>query len=136
MKKVAIVGSRDIDNLKLLEDIWQQLKLPYDDVEIVSGGAKGVDTNGEDFAIKYDIPITIYRPDWDRYGKRAGFKRNEDIIKNCDICIAIWDGKSPGTKHFMDLCKVYFKRLYVWNNSPGQKRLFTYKYENTQLELF
>jgi len=136
MKKIAIVGSRDIDNLKLLEDIWQQLKLPYNDIEIVSGGAKGVDTNGEDFAIKYNIPITIYQPDWDRYGKRAGFKRNENIIKNCDICIAIWDGKSPGTKNSIDLCKAYFKRLYVWNNSPGQKKLYTYKYENTQLELF
>jgi len=133
---VAIVGSRDINNLELLENIWKELKLPYNDVCIISGGAVGVDTNGEEFAHKYDILTHIFKPNWDRYGKRAGFKRNEDIIKNCDICIAIWDGKSPGTKHSMDLCKAYFKRLYVWNNSPGQKRLYTYKYENTQLELF
>lgn len=136
MQRIAIVGSRSINDLELLENIWKQLNLPYKDVTIVSGGAIGVDSNGADFSDKYGIPIIVFKPNWARYGKSAGFKRNEDIIKNCDICIAIWDGKSQGTKHSMDLCKAYFKRLYVWNNSPGHKQLYTYKYENTQLELF
>lgn len=133
---VAIVGSRNINDLPLLEKIWNDLKLPYEDVSIVSGGAIGVDTNAREFANKYNLNIREILPDWNRYGKKAGFKRNFDIIKSCDICLSIWDGKSKGTEHSMNLCKVYFKRLYVWNNSPGQKRLYTYKYENTQLELF
>lgn len=136
MQKVAIIGSRSINDLSLLEKIWKDLQMPYIDISIISGGAKGADTNGEEFANKYNMPIIIYKPDWNRFGKSAGFRRNIDIIKNCDICIAIWDGKSQGTKHSMDLCKAYFKRLYVWNNAPGYKRLFTYKYDNTQLELF
>ena len=136
MLRVAIVGSRSINDLELLENIWKQLELPYKDVTIVSGGALGVDNNGADFSNKYGIPIMVFKPNWTRYGKSAGFKRNEDIIKNCDICIAIWDGKSQGTKHSMDLCKAYFKRLYVWNNAPGHKKLYTYKYENTKLEIF
>ena len=136
MQRIAIVGSRSINNLELLEGIWKSLELPYKDVTIVSGDAIGVDTNAHDFANKYNLELKEYIPDWNRYGKKAGFKRNIDIIKDCDICIAIWDGKSQGTKHDIDLCKAYFKRLYVWNNSPGHKQLYTYKYENTQLELF
>lgn len=136
MKRIAIVGSRSIDNLELLEEIWNLLNMPFDNVAIISGGATGVDTNAREFANKHNLEIKEFKPNWYKYGKRAGFKRNEDIIKNCDICIAIWDGKSPGTEHSISLCKAYFKRLYVWNNSPGFKKIFTYKYENTQLEIF
>lgn len=72
---------------------------------IVSGGAKGVDTWAEDVA-KFEMMATdIYHAEWAKYGKTAGFRRNNDIVRNCDFVIAFWYNKSKGTKHTISLCK-------------------------------
>jgi hypothetical protein len=39
------------------------------------------------------------KPDWAKYGKRAGFVRNEDIIKGCDVVLAFHMNDSPGTRN-------------------------------------
>lgn len=112
--KVAIVGSRNIDNLQLLEQIWEDLKLGYDHI-IISGGAKGVDKNAKQLATKYGMDIIEYLPDWKKYGRAAGLVRNDTIIQACDMCICVWDGDSHGTKHDIELCKKYNKKCFVWN---------------------
>jgi hypothetical protein len=107
MVKLAIIGSRTFNNYKLLEQELEQYK---DKVSLViSGGAKGADSLGEFWAKENNIKTLIFLPDWDKYGKRAGFIRNEDIIKNCDCVIAFWDGVSSGTKHSLSLCEKYSK---------------------------
>lgn len=47
---------------------------------------------------------------WDKYGKRAGYIRNEKmfnyITKFPDFgCVAFWDGNSPGTLQDINLAK-------------------------------
>ena len=37
-----------------------------------------------------------------------------DMVKACDHCLIIWDGKSKGTKHDIDLCTQY-KKPYTIN---------------------
>ena len=37
-----------------------------------------------------------------------------DIIKNCDVCVAFWDGQSHGTKHDLELCREYKKCCWVY----------------------
>lgn len=105
--KLAIIGSREFQNysimIKELDPLKSKLTL------VVSGGAKGADSLGEKWAKGNNIPTLIFPANWEKYGKRAGFIRNEDIIKNCDCCIAFWNGKSPGTKHSISLCEKYDK---------------------------
>lgn len=43
--------------------------------------------------------------DWDKHGKSAGYKRNEEMARNADALIAFWDGKSKGTKHMIDIAR-------------------------------
>ena len=81
--------------------------------EIVSGGARGADKLGEQFAKNYNLSLKVYEADWQKYGRRAGFVRNVDIIKYCDICFAFWDGESHGTKHDIELCEQYGKPCYI-----------------------
>jgi len=103
--KLAIVGSRTFDDYSLLEN---KIKEEYGDFDIeliVSGGAKGADTLGARFAEENDIPLVEFKPDWKKYGRKAGFLRNVDIINECTHCIAFWDGDSHGTKHDIDLCE-------------------------------
>ncbi len=97
--KVAVIGSRKLK----VEDIG--LYLPTDTTEIISGGAKGIDTCAREYAISHNIKLTEYLPEYDKYGRAAPLKRNAAIVENADIVIAIWDGKSHGTKFVINYCR-------------------------------
>ena len=86
--KVAVIGSRDlqIENLEMY--------IPKGTNEIVSGGARGIDTVAKNYALNNGIKLTEFKPDYQRYGKGAPLKRNLQIIDYADIVIAIWDEKS------------------------------------------
>lgn len=105
--RLAIVGSRSFNDYEQLKTFINETinKNNFNISQIISGGAKGADILGAQFAIDNKIELIEYKPDWKKYGRSAGFKRNVDIIENCDFCIAFWDGKSNGTKHDIDLCK-------------------------------
>ena len=95
--KLAIIGSRSFNDSHLLTKTLLHY-IPKITM-VVSGGAKGADILGEWWAKENNIETQIFYPDWDTHGKKAGFIRNQDIIKNCDACIAFWDGISKGTQH-------------------------------------
>ena len=114
--KIAVVGSRDFkDEDFIIETLHNETKfLPPEGYIIISGGAKGVDTIAENFAKEMDLKTKIFLPDWNRYGKRAGFLRNELIINEADKVIAFWDGSSKGTKHSIDLAIKAGKPLDIY----------------------
>lgn len=97
--KVAVIGSRSI-TVYPLEEV-----LPTDTEEIISGGARGVDTLAREYAQAHGIPCTEIRPDYARYGKGAPLRRNLEIIEKADLVIALWDGKSTGTAHTIRKCR-------------------------------
>lgn len=102
--KLAIVGSRTFDDYGMLIKFIRE-NYDIDSItHIISGGARGADTLGERFADEFNKEKTIFPAEWKKYGKKAGFLRNVDIIKNCDECVCFWDGESHGTKHDIDLC--------------------------------
>lgn len=113
--KAAIVGSRTFNDYEQLKNFIDE-KCKENNIEIdtiISGGAKGADSLSEHYAAEKSINTIIFKADWDKYGKRAGFIRNFDIIKNCDICFAFWDGESHGTKHDIELCEKYNKKIFI-----------------------
>ncbi len=105
--KIGIIGSRNIiiDNIKEY--------LPCDVTEMVSGGAKGIDQCAREYAIAENIKLTEFLPDYGRYGRYAPLERNIRIINYADRIIALWDGKSKGTKHIIDNCKKMNKKIEV-----------------------
>ena len=113
--RLAVVGSRTFTDRKLCWKMLDDLQTKYNIIEIISGGARGADSYGEAYADYHHIKKTIFPAEWDKYGKKAGYLRNIDIIKNCDVCIAFWDGESRGTSHDLDLCVKYNKICYVYN---------------------
>ncbi len=106
--KIAIVGSRSlvIDNLKPY--------LPEGTTEIISGGARGIDTCAKEFAIMNKIKYTEFVPEYNKYGKGAPLKRNLQIIEYADCVLAFWDGISRGTKYIIDRCKQNNKKVIVY----------------------
>lgn len=104
--RVAVIGSRSITDKSFVEDSLCDLYNKFPHIkEVVSGGAKGPDSFGEEWAKSRNILTKIFLPQWDKFGKRAGFIRNEDIVKNSDVVFAFWDGKSNGTLNSINLAK-------------------------------
>jgi len=100
--KVIIAGGRlfnDYESLKIYLDYLFQNK---NNIEIVSGGARGVDKLGERYAREHKIPFVIFEAEWDRLGKSAGMQRNNLMASYADALVAFWDGKSRGTKHMIE----------------------------------
>lgn len=97
--KVAVIGSRGLQ----VNDLEKYL--PKETTEIVSGGAKGIDTSAREYALKNGIKLTEFLPKYDIYGRSAPLKRNIEIIEYADIVLAFWDGTSRGTKYVIDNCK-------------------------------
>jgi hypothetical protein len=90
MKKssLGVVGSRDFTDYELMRAyIDENVKLDEYD-KVVSGGAKGADTLAEKFARERGLLPVIFKPDWTRYGKQAGFLRNTDIVDASDALVA------------------------------------------------
>jgi hypothetical protein len=105
--KLAIIGSRTFNDYALLQQSLEKYRPKI--TLVVSGAARGADSLGEKWATVHGIQTQIFPADWDKYGKRAGFLRNENIIKTCDCAIAFWDGMSKGTAHSISLCEKYNK---------------------------
>lgn len=97
--KVAVIGSRGLS----VSDLGRYL--PENTTEIVSGGAKGVDTSAREYVLAHGIKLTEFLPEYTRFGRSAPLKRNITIIEYSDIVLAFWDGKSRGTKFVIDNCR-------------------------------
>ena len=127
--KVIIAGSRNVDNYMLIEAAVLQSDFYTEITEVVSGGAKGADRLGELYARNNNIEVKTFIPDWNdidapgavvkknrwgkKYNSKAGFDRNEKMGEYADALIAIWDGKSAGTKSMINIMKRLDKPCYV-----------------------
>jgi hypothetical protein len=113
--KLAIVGSRHFTDTNRFDKwIKESVDLWGTPEEVVSGGARGADTLGEKWAQTNDIPTTIYKPDWIRYGKRAGIIRNVDIITRATHVVAFPSKTGKGTQHSISLAEEQGKKLLVY----------------------
>jgi predicted Rossmann fold nucleotide-binding protein DprA/Smf involved in DNA uptake len=97
--KVAIIGSRSLS----ISNIGEYL--PAETTEIISGGARGVDSSARKYAEANGIKFTEFLPEYEKYGRTALLKRNIQIINYSDFVLAFWDGKSKGTKYVIENCK-------------------------------
>jgi len=91
--KLAIIGSRNL-TVKNIEDY-----IPENVSEIVSGGAKGIDTCAKEYATENSIKLTEFLPEYSKYGRVAPLKRNEQIAEYADEALVFWDGQSKGTEY-------------------------------------
>lgn len=116
--KLIVSGGRDFNNNALLstelEYVVNKLLTPYD-VSLVSGMAKGADMLAYNYAITNNIHIAKFPANWDKYGNSAGYIRNAEMASFANGLIAFWNGKSPGTKHMIEIMRELGKFVYLVN---------------------
>ena len=119
---LGVVGSRSLEELGNATVI-HEMEIIFDEfniTKVVSGGAKGPDRTSVRYAKEKRMKYEEFIPDWERYGKKAGFLRNKTIIENSDILLAFWDGFSKGTKNSIDLAKakgIPYKIILISSNN-------------------
>lgn len=122
--KLVIAGSRSISAtaaLRVLGEQWPSmpdLRWWRKPTHIISGGAPGVDRAAEVWARRLGIQPDVYLADWSRLGNRAGAIRNAEMAQLGDALIAIWDGKSNGTKHMIAAMRQAGKPIEVIDGPP------------------
>lgn len=107
--KVIVCGSRDFEDYERLKKWLDHLfsLRSREEITIITGGARGADSLGYQYAIEKRISSIVLQANWDKYGKRAGPIRNEEMAKIATHCVAFWDGISPGTSNMIGLAKKY-----------------------------
>lgn len=120
--RVLVTGSREWNDDQTLYDALNQtyqawLQSPVRDSEfvVVHGGARGADALADQWTKDCALvsfggcgPILCesHPADWDRYGRAAGHRRNQEMIDTkIDLVLAFPLGRSPGTRGCMKMAK-------------------------------
>jgi YspA, cpYpsA-related SLOG family len=112
--KCVIAGSRTITDPLELE---KAIKLSgFQITEVVCGGAVGADELGRLWAIKNNILLKFFFPDWKTYGKSAGPLRNTQMATYVGPeggLIALHDGISKGTADMIRKAERFNLKVYI-----------------------
>ena len=107
MKRILVTGSRDWDDISQIFNILNHLMKRWGtNLIIVHGGARGADTMAGQWAGVQFLQEEVHPADWDKYGKRAGFVRNAEMVAlGADICVAFIKNNSKGATICADLAE-------------------------------
>lgn len=95
--KIIIAGGRDYNPTSDDDINIRKILLDNNATEIISGGASGVDTWGEQLANTLNLPVTRFLPDWSKYGKAAGPLRNSIMARYADAVILLKGGRGTAS---------------------------------------
>lgn len=107
MFKVIVAGSRDFSDYQFMVKKLDFLlsRKSHEKICIISGGARGADSLGERYARENNLKLKVFPADWNTFGRKAGYIRNEQMADNADALVAFWDGQSKGTQHMINIAK-------------------------------
>lgn len=116
--KLIVAGTRTVRDPRVVEraiaEALASWGLPLSAVEeIVSGGARGVDRLGEQFAARRGVRVRVFEADWQGRGIAAGPLRNAKMAEHADALVAVWDGASRGTADMIAKARARGLRVHV-----------------------
>lgn len=141
--KVVIAGSRNITDYEMVKKAIELSGFKI--TEVVSGGADGVDSLGERWAVENNIPIKRFPALWNalnqegaiikvnkwgkKYNANAGFFRNREMAKYGDAAIVIMmdDNDTPGSNNMIKMTKEENKPCFEYNHvKPDSEYLYEF----------
>lgn len=103
--KVLVCGGRDYNDYDRVRSVldsvcdefglWDEGTFLPEDITIIHGGARGADRLADEWAMANWVPIEEYKAEWDKYGKSAGHRRNQEMLDKAkpDLVIAFPGGR-------------------------------------------
>ena len=131
MYKLIIAGGRDFTDKEAIVDAINSLEdqgvFTTEQLEIVSGMAKGADMTGYELAFDNGLAVEPFPADWGdmtepcvrkvngygEYNALAGMNRNQRMGDYADGLLAFWNGTSTGTKDMIDYMRKLGKKVVV-----------------------
>lgn len=114
MRRILITGSRDWDDRERIHDtlqfhyLWQTMHREEDEEVVLVSGAcpTGADAIAEEIWTSQGLPVERHPADWHRFGKRAGFLRNAEMVDlGANVCLAFIKNGSKGATMTADLAE-------------------------------
>ena len=113
MKYLLIAGSRTFNDRETFNLVTRE----------IIGGAAGADSLARDFANENGLPVMEFKPDWKKYGRAAGPKRNDAmtafIKENGGAALYFWDEESRGTKQCISSAQKKGIVAHVWSTKKN-----------------
>ena len=78
---VAIAGGKDVQDPAAVIAKLDQTRAKYADIVLVHGGGPGVERIAARWAERNGVDQVVCKPDWDRHGRAAPFRRNEELLQ-------------------------------------------------------
>jgi len=106
--RVIICGSRELSDIRYIircmNYLRQFVSFGKENITIITGGAKGVDTIANALAMKYGYNTEVYEADWEKDKKSAGVIRNQKMLDTgINIVLALFDAtRTSGTGDMAD----------------------------------
>jgi hypothetical protein len=102
------------------------LRQVWPEVTLVHGGARGADSQAGQIGREVGLEVEVFEAEWDRYGRSAGFKRNQAMLDSgVDLVWAFVDKPledSRGTAHMVRIAR----------EAGVQVRVFRYRADGPQ----
>src|SRR5690606_34433290 len=115
--RVLVCGSRDFpyEHKHVIEATLNGLLMAHSEPEepfvVIQGGATGADSMAREWAVvRRAVEMIEFKADWEKYGKKAGFVRNELMLKKGKPDI-VWGfthkglHQSRGTRHMLAIAR-------------------------------
>ena len=78
--RLLVCGGRDFDDFEIINEELTWLAGEHEIEILIHGGARGADTLAGEWATLSCVPVKVFRPDWEKYGKAAGHIRNKQML--------------------------------------------------------
>ena len=77
---VAIAGGKDVQDAGAVIDMLDRTRAKHADMVLIHGGGPGVERIAARWAETNGVHQVVCKPDWDRHGRAAPFRRNEELL--------------------------------------------------------
>ena len=109
--KLLIAGSRTFTDYQKLCQVLAPDR--HRIAQVLTGGARGADALGKRWAWSKQVPWKGFKADWERFGKSAGVRRNDQMAQAGDVLVVFGNTPSPGTAHLIQCVRQRGKPVVV-----------------------
>jgi len=108
--RILVCGGRDWDNEDRISRGIQAALIQWtipslDYLVIIHGVARGADTLAGQIAKREGIRTEVYKAEWDKYGKKAGYLRNVKMLEEGKPHVVLAAPGGRGTAMMVSLAK-------------------------------